>query len=57
MFHHFVIVNKLFIEKLDSFVTIYLFIYFILFYNDAKDTNANVVTSIAPTLTAFESCF
>ena len=28
MFHHFVIVNKLFIEKFDSFVPIYLFIYF-----------------------------
>ena len=31
MFHHFVIVNKLFIEKFDSFVTIYLYL-FILFY-------------------------
>ena len=45
MFHHFVIVNKLFIEKFDSFVPIYLFV---LFYNDAKDTNANAVTSTSP---------
>ena len=43
MFHHFVIVNKLFIEKFDSFVTIYLFIYF---YKDANDANA--VTSTDP---------